>query len=234
MVGYFSSYELDELRALSESGMGAYCTIKRNNTLLSPQPTMPNGSPLRCQISDAKADQQIEGADPTQKMRKIKISLPWNCPVQALDQVTAENMVYGVIEGPVQNSPNFNAKTVCYAYALYAIDANGNPGAPLYLRFNAVVTTKDKAVTKLSNVGAMIGEPDARALANYGGIVKHVVKLAPQSDVNNVRPGDQLYIQSWGANAVDSTKPLYVVQENPDGPLGMEFHRLVISDKQQR
>lgn len=207
------------------------CTLYRGGALRSPQPTMRDGSPLRCRIKDDKQT-RIPSTEATQTMMRWLISLPNDVDVQEQDHLRTSNREY--VLAPIANPDSDSPRNKCYAYALWPLDAQGTPGSPLYLRFNAVVTTKAAGVIKLSNVPAMIGEPDARALANFGGIVKHVVKVAPQADVNNVRPGDQLYIQSWGANAVDTTKPSYVIQENPDGPLGMEFHRLVISDKQQR
>lgn len=171
--------QLDSFRRTVNGTLTARCSISRGGTLLSPQPRMPDGAQLRCRVS-ADKDQPIQGADPTQTMRRWVITLPDACPVQAGDQITALSTVYGVAE--VANPASYSVSTTVYAYALYPLDSQGNPGAPLYLRFNAVVTTKRGGVAVLTAVPAQ-ANPAKFVESAMGPQRTQTIQIAPNQDV---------------------------------------------------
>lgn len=166
-----------------ERNMRTPCTISRGGVLLTPQPTMSDWKPLRCTVR-ADKEVQIQGADSTQtQMRWEIIFRHWHAeelPIRALDQITAQGYVYGV---DTENAPQTDGITTkVYAYALYPLDSDGNPGQVLYLRFNAVVTTKRGGVVVLTAVPAQ-ANPAKFVESAMGPQRTQTIQIAPNQDV---------------------------------------------------
>lgn len=202
----------------------AHCSITRNGTLLNPQPTMPDGSPLRCRVS-ADKDQTIPGADSTQTMRRWVITLPDACPVQVSDRLTALNTVYSIVE--IANPTTYSVSTTVYAYALYTLDSDGNPGPVLYLRFNAVVSTTRCGSPILTNVPVELTPAGDMAQEQEGGIIRYTARFGPTTIPQS---GDTLYLQSWAPFTVDPSEPLRVYSPALAGFGGMAWVQCKIGE----
>lgn len=217
--------ELASIRGTVNGFLPDSCVINRGGTALDPQPTMPDGSHLRCRVRPDTRENTPPGVDSTQTTRRWVIRLPDGIPVHVGDQVVALGNTYTVVE--LENPESYSVSSTVLAW----LTADGS-GTPPYLRFNAVVTIKKGTTVKLSAVPAMIETPGPETQPSLGGIVKYVVLLAPLADVNDCRGGDSLLIDSWGVNAVDTAEVYYVFESAPDGPLGMERQRLIIGYRQ--
>lgn len=217
-MGLISADQFTQLRSSVNNALSSPCTITRGSVSLSPQPTMPDGTQLRCEVDADRRDQTIPGADATQTMRRWVITLPDACPVQALDRITALSVVYGVIE--VASPTSYNVSTTCYAYALWSLDAMGNPGSPLYLRFNAVVSTTRAGTPILTNVPVELTPAGDMAQEQEGGIIRYSARFGPTTIPQS---GDTLYLQSWSPFTVDPTEPLRVYSPALAGFGGMAW-----------
>lgn len=102
----------------------------------------------------------------------------------------------------------------------------------MLLQSNAQVsTTTGTGAIKLTNARAFIEEPGQKALLQFGGIVRYEVLLDPGRDI---KPGDSLFILSWGPHTIDPTRVYHVYSAEPEGGLGLEVIVVVIGDKVQR
>lgn len=115
---------LHSMRLMVERYCVTPCTLYRGGVLLNPQPTMRDGSCLRCRIKDDKQT-RIEGADATQTMMRWLITLPNSVDVRDQDHLRARDREY--VLAPIANPDSDSPRNKCYAYALYTLDANGNP-----------------------------------------------------------------------------------------------------------
>lgn len=146
---------LHSMRLMVERYCVTPCTLYRGGVLLNPQPTMRDGSPLRCRIKDDKQT-RIEGADVTQTMMRWLITLPNSVDVRDQDHLRTRDREY--VLAPIANPDSDSPRNKCYAYALYPLDADGNPGQVLYLRPNCVVnvTRSGVAVPNMTDVSVQV------------------------------------------------------------------------------
>ncbi len=101
---------------------------------------------------------------------------------------------------------------------------------------NAVISTYASGVAKLISVAANLSAPTAKDMAQFGGVVRHILLLDPSyaGVPTDVKPGDDLQIVSFGPFSVDTTKRYRVFQAEPVGNFGLEQYRCVVGEKVQR
>jgi hypothetical protein len=96
---------------------------------------------------------------------------------------------------------------------------------------NAQVSTSAAGIPKLAGAAANISPPTEKDMAQYGGIVRHVVRLEPGTDI---APGDVLTITAWGDHDVSRLRPYHVLSADPAGNWDLTVIRAVIGERVQR
>lgn len=150
--------------------------------------TVVSAGGLLCRVSADRREEAVSGAPGTERMRRWRITLPVGTDVRINDRLTALGIVYGVMEVLAPTS-NLISVTL-YAYALWTVDGSGNPGPPLYLRFNAKLSTQRDGVTGnvLTAIDALI-EAGKLSWSPTGPERVQTVLIGPNQ---NVLPGDYL------------------------------------------
>lgn len=169
--------ELASIRGTVNGFLPDLVTISRGGVVLFPQPTMPDGTPLRCRINPDTKETRIEGAQRTDEQRRWRITLPDNTPVQVGDQLLALGNVYSVME--LTNPSSYSVSTVALAYMLY-----DSSGAAVYLRPNATITISRDGIVHLTGLRVhLIPPPKQDTFTALGGVIESEVRIDPREDV---------------------------------------------------
>jgi hypothetical protein len=96
---------------------------------------------------------------------------------------------------------------------------------------NAQVSTSAAGVPKLVGTPANIAPPTEKDMAQYGGIVRHVVRLDAGTDI---APGDVLTIDAWGSHDLSRMRPYHVLSADPAGNWDLLVIRAVVGERVQR
>ena len=101
---------------------------------------------------------------------------------------------------------------------------------------NAVISTFYGLTPKLVAADVNISAPTTKDMAQFGGLIRHVILLDPAyaGVATDLQIGDDVQILSFGPFAVDQTKRYRVFSVAPSGNFGLEVLRVVLGEKTNR
>lgn len=193
------------------------CTISRGGALLAPQPTMPDGTVIRCHLQRDTKETRIEGASRLEEQTRWAIRFPDNTDIRANDQIAILGNIYGVVE--VRNPSTFSVDTEAVSYMLYDVN-----GVPVYLRPNATVRVlRAAAQIGPASINVRLELPEEQRFTAMGGErLMHV--LFPIG--TDVRMTDDILILTYGERAAARPGPYEAQDVLPVGETGLEAVRV--------
>lgn len=133
-MGLLRADELARIAGTANQFLPTPCALSRGGVPLSPQPAMPDGTPLRCRVAADSTELRTEGAPREFEQRRWRVTFPDGTDVRVGDSLVALGITYAIVE--VASPTSYSVSANAYAYIL--LDAAGN--AP-YIVPTARITT---------------------------------------------------------------------------------------------